>query len=76
MADAVPQFHFRQRRPRALEPILRLHAGIHQRQFDVVQRRRTRKQVEGLEDETDFFVADAGQLVVVHLADLFAVQQV
>ena len=33
-----------------------------------------RQQVEGLEDEADFLVADFGQLVVVHLADADAVQ--
>ena len=52
------------------------HARVDQRQLDVVQRRRARQQVEGLEDEPDLLVPDPGQLVVVHLADLLAVQQV
>ena len=61
---------------RAFDAILGRHAGIHQRQFDVVQRAGARQQVEGLEDEADLFVADARQLVVVHLAHLLFVQQV
>ena len=52
------------------------HAGVDQRQLDVVERRRARQQIERLEHEADLFVADPRQLVVVHLADLFAVQQV
>ena len=27
------------------------------------------KQVESLKDEADFFIADAGELIIVHLAD-------
>ena len=61
---------------RALEPLLLRHAGVDQRQLHVVQRRGARQQVEGLEDEADLLVADARQLVVVHLADLLAVQEV
>ena len=52
------------------------HAGVDERQLDVVQRRRARQQVERLEHEPNLFVPDARQLVVVHLADLLAVQQV
>ena len=41
-----------------------------------MQRRGARQQVERLEDEADFLVADARQLVVVHVADVLAVQEV
>ena len=51
-------------------------AGVDQRQFDVVQSGGASQQVEGLENETDFLVADAGQFVVVQFADQLAVQPV
>ena len=51
-------------------------AGVDQRQLDVVQRGGAGQQVEGLEDESDFFVADARQFVVVQFADQLAVQPV
>ena len=41
-----------------------------------MQRGGARKQVEGLEDEADFLVADAGQLIVVKFADQLAVEPV
>ena len=52
------------------------HAGVDQRQLDIVQRGGAREQVEGLENEADFLVADARQLVVDHLADQIAVDVV
>ena len=58
------------------DPILRRHAGVDQRQLDVVERGRARQQVEGLEDEPDLLVPDAGQVVVVHRRDFLAVEQV
>src|SRR4029079_6203724 len=61
---------------RAFLAVLRGYAGVDQRQLHVVQRGRARKQVEGLKDEPDLLIADAGQLVVVLLAHLLAVQQV
>src|SRR6187401_1805345 len=45
-------------------------------QLHVVQRGGPGEQVERLEDEPDLLVADAGELVVVHLAHLLVVQQV
>ena len=41
-----------------------------------MQRGGARQQVEGLEDESDFLVADAGELVVVEFADELAVEPV
>jgi hypothetical protein len=51
-------------------------AVVDERQLDVVQRGGAGQQVEGLEDEADFLVADAGELVVVQLADQLAVEPV
>ena len=41
-----------------------------------MERGGARQQVEGLEDEPDLLVANASQLVVVHLADLLLVEKV
>jgi hypothetical protein len=59
----------------ALVPLLLRHAGVDQRQLDVVQRRGARQQVERLEDEADVLVADARQLVVVEAGDGRAISQ-
>jgi hypothetical protein len=39
-----------------------------------VERRGARQQIEGLEDEADFLVADMSQLVVIHLRNQARVQ--
>ena len=49
---------------------------VDERQLDVVQGSGAGEQVEGLEDEADFLVADAGELVVVQFADQLAVEPV
>ena len=59
-----------------LPPLLGPHAGIHQRQLDIVQAGGPGKQVEGLEHEADLLVADPGQLVVLQLGDPVAVEPV
>ena len=40
---------------------------INQRQLNVVQRCRAREKIEGLKDEPDLFVADAGKFIVIEL---------
>ncbi len=64
VVHALFQVHLPQGLLGPLQPLGGGHAGIDQRQLDVVQRGGARQQVEGLEDEADFLVADAGQLVV------------
>jgi hypothetical protein len=51
-------------------------AVVDEGQLDVVQRGGAGEQVEGLEDEADLLVADAGEFVVVELADVVAVEPV
>ena len=51
-------------------------AVVDERQLDVMQRGGAGQQVEGLEDEADFLVADAGELVVVERGDIVAVEPV
>ena len=53
----------------ALGALFGWNAAVDQRQLHVVQRSGTGQQIEGLEDEADFLVADAGQFVVVQFAD-------
>ncbi len=51
-------------------------AVVDEGQLDVVEGGGAGQKVEGLEDEADFLVADAGELVVVELADQLAVEPV
>src|SRR5581483_7154965 len=53
------------RAARALPPLFGGNAGVNQRQFHIMQRRGPGQQVESLEDEADFLVADESQFVVV-----------
>src|SRR5687768_1902539 len=73
---AIGQLDAVERLPRALLPLVRRDAGVHERELDVVQGRRAREQVERLKDEPDLLVSDARELVVRHGRDLRAVQPV
>jgi hypothetical protein len=48
---------------RLLPARLMRHAGIHQRQRDIVECRQLGQQVEALKHETDFTIAQGGQLI-------------
>ena len=63
MVLAIRQADRRQLGLRPLPPIARRRLAVEQRQLHVLQRRRPRQEIEGLEDEADLLVADAGQLV-------------
>jgi len=65
-----------QRDPGALLANSCRDASVHERQLHVVKRRGARQQIERLKHEPYFLVADARELVVVHIADTLAVQQV
>jgi hypothetical protein len=51
-------------------------AVVDERQLDVVQSGGAGEQVEGLKDEADLLVADAGELVVVECGDVVPVEPV
>ncbi len=51
-------------------------AVVDEGQLDVVERGGAGEEVEGLEDEADLLVADAGEFVVVELGDVVAVEPV
>jgi hypothetical protein len=76
MVHALAQVHGLKRLPGAGNALLGGRAAIDKRQLDVVQRGGAGQQVEGLEDEADFFIANAGKLIVVELTDQVAVEPV
>src|SRR6185503_4455804 len=59
-----------------LVPLCGSDTTIYQGQFNVMKRRGPCQQVEGLKNETDFLIANARQLVVVHLGNVFGVEPV
>jgi len=61
---------------RPFNAFFRGYTGVDERQFDIVQRRRARQQVERLENEPNLFVADARELIVAHRADQVAINEV
>jgi hypothetical protein len=60
----------------ALDALGRRSAVVDEGQLDVVEGCGAGQQVEGLEDEANLLVADAGELVVVEFADELAVEPV
>ena len=51
-------------------------AVVDEGELDVVERGGAGEEVEGLEDEADFLVTDAGEFVVVELGDVMAVEPI
>ena len=76
VVHAQSQAHRLQRLAGPLAPLAGGHAGIDERKLHVVQRRGARQQVEGLEHEPDFAVADVGELIVAQVAHQLLVQPV
>src|ERR1051325_2868541 len=72
--DAVGQPDAGERVEGDLPAAIGRQAGIDQRELDIAQRVRARQQVERLKDEADFLIANLGEVVVIHLADLNAVE--
>ena len=52
------------------------HIRIDERQGDIAQHRRARKQIECLEDESDLLAADVRELFVGKFRDIFAVEKI
>ncbi len=72
MGDPVPQPDLLQRVHGPVATLRPACTGIAQRQFDVAPRGQCRKQVELLEDKADAPIADLGQLLLGHPADVLA----
>ena len=51
-----------------------VNARVNERQLDIAQTCRARQQVKRLEDKSDLAISDCGQLVIVHLGDIAAVE--
>ena len=47
---------------------------VEHRKLDVLQRRRARQEIESLEHEADFLIADVGELIAIQLRNVHAVQ--
>src|SRR5262245_61091062 len=76
MVHAILELHLLQRLLRLALPFIRAETGVHERQFDVMERSGARQEVERLEDEPDLLVPNTGQGVVTHLRDFQAVQPI
>ena len=76
MRHALLHAHSGEGALRAGNAFLRRNPGVDQRQFDIVQSRGPRQQIEGLEHEPDFLVPDSRQLVIIQFADQLIVQPV
>ncbi len=76
MEHAVVQAHTSEGQARLATAFGSRDPRVDQGQLDVAQRRGPREQVEGLKDEPDLLVADAGQLDVIEARHLTAVEHV
>ncbi len=76
MIEAVAHSH-RAQRPLGAPAALRApQPGVGERQLDVDERARARHEVEALKHEADLAVAQVGEIVLVHVADVHAVDQI
>src|SRR6202049_2945722 len=57
-------------------PLLALHAGVDQRQFDIFLSRSARQQIESLEHKTDLLVTNPRQILFGELRDLLRIQAI
>src|SRR2546423_12138854 len=69
-ADALQSFE------RALASLVAPEACVEQRELDVLPDRRARQKIEGLENESDFLIADARQRAGREQRDVFAVEPI
>src|SRR5215217_2242782 len=76
VSHTLSQVHGVERFLRHFMSLRRTNTTVNQRQLDIVQRSRAREQIERLENETDFLIANTSKLVVVHLRDVLAVEPV
>ena len=56
--------------------LLGLHTSVYQRQFNVALSRKARNKVEALKNEADFKIPYTAQLIVVHVGNVLAVENV
>src|SRR5579875_600560 len=63
------EVHCAQSAASPLQPLLGRDPGVDQGKLDVVEGGRARQEIERLKYEADLFVANARQLVIIHVAD-------
>src|SRR5512143_2251085 len=73
---AIREAHAREHALRLVAPLAERQTAIDQRLHYVLQRRGARQQIEALEDEADLLIADVGELVLAHVADVALGQHV
>src|SRR5829696_10579922 len=76
VSHTLSQVHGVERFLRHFMSLRRANTTVNQWQLNVVKRSRAREQIERLENETDFLIANASKLVVVHLGDVLTVEPV
>src|SRR6266478_793584 len=76
MGGAVSESDKSKRLARPLLAFCFADARVQRGQFDVFQSGGARQQVEALKNETDFAIADGGQLLLAEAGDLDAFQQI
>ncbi len=76
VVDAVSEADIGQRFEGGLAAFVGGDAGVNQGQFDIAEGGGAGQEVESLEDEADFAVANFGEFVVIQLADVGAVEVV
>ena len=76
VVQSVLEAHAHEHLLRAAAALLWRHAGVDERQFHVFHRVQPGKQLELLEDETDFLAADVRELLLVEVANHAPMQDV
>src|SRR5438034_1229852 len=71
-ADQFKRLH----RPIASRARAEPAGSVQHRQLNILQRRSASQQMKALKDETDFLVADVGQLIVIKARDVHALQEI
>ena len=76
MIEAISKVDALKRALRSTAALVGRNPPINERQLDVPERRGAWEQVKRLEHKADFLIADRGELVIGHGADLTSVQTV
>src|SRR5690349_18688100 len=76
VTHALAEVYGMERFLRHVMSLRRANTAVNQWQFNVVKRSGAREQIEGLEHETDFLIANTRQFVVVHFRNVLAVKPV
>ena len=76
MRHTIGQIHFLQGFQRAHTTRRTRHASIDKWELYIVQRGRPRQEIERLKDESDLFIANPRQLIVIEFSHLVIVEPI